>query len=307
MGKYFPELPPQAKCSRCRERARIGLPSHNARFCPDCYLHFFTTAVRRALKHMRIPRTEPLMIAISGGKDSLTVWDVLQDLGYHTRGLHINLGVGRFSEAAREAIQDFAQSRGLAWTEYDLKEEFGYYLPQVQKRFRSKVCSVCGRLKRQFLNRLAVREGYSSVVTGHNLDDEAGRLLGNLVGNRQHYVKKHSPYLPSPHPAIPAKIKPLYRVEIREILIYAELKDIRFAQEQCPYSKGATSHYFKEAMDLLEKRMPGTKRQFLFAYADARKGREQEAGREFGSCRYCGQPAYADICGVCSLGAQIAG
>jgi len=299
MGRTFTELPARSKCSRCRGRARIGLPSHNARFCPDCYLQFFANAVRRAMKRMRIPREEPLLVAVSGGKDSLTVWDVLNEMGYSTHGLHLNLGIEGFSEASREAVASFAASRGLSWAEYSLAEEFGYSLPQIHKQFRDKICSLCGRLKRQYLNRLAVREGCHSVVTGHNLDDEAGRLLGNLLGNRQEFVRKQSPYLPAPHPLIPAKLKPLYRLEISEIRIYCELRGIRPADADCPMSKGATSHAFKDALNLLEQRMPGTKRQFLFAHIRSHK--EQEEDRDFGNCRYCGHPAYEDICGVCSL------
>ncbi|MCF8031174.1 MAG: adenine nucleotide alpha hydrolase family protein [Desulfohalobiaceae bacterium] len=304
MGRTFTELPARSKCSRCRGRARIGLPSHNARFCPDCYLLFFSTAVQRALKRLSVPREEPLLVAVSGGKDSLTAWDILNELGYATHGLHINLGIGDFSEASRERVDAFARARGLSWSEYSLQREFGYSLPEINRRFQGKICSVCGRLKRQHLNRLAVRENYGNLVTGHNLDDEAGRLLGNLVGNRQEYVRKQSPYLPSPHPYIPAKLKPLYRLDISEIRIYCELRGIEPAEIKCPLSRGATSHYFKEALDMLEGRMPGTKRQFLFAYINTRQG---ETGQEadFGECCFCGHPAYADVCGVCSLKGQM--
>ena len=304
MAQTFTELPPKSKCSRCRGRARIGLPAHNARFCPDCYLQFFANAVRRGLKRMRIPREEPLLVAVSGGKDSLAVWDILSELGYATHGLHINLGIEGFSEASREAVASHARAGGLSWSEYSLEQEFGYSLPRINKRFRSKICSVCGRLKRQYLNRLAIRENCHSVVTGHNLDDEAGRLLGNLLGNRPEFVRKQSPYLPAPHPLIPAKLKPLYRLEISEIRIYCELRGINPAEANCPLSQGATSHTFKDALNMVEQRMPGTKRQFLFSHIRSRK-EEIEKGADFGECRYCGHPAYEDVCGVCSLWAQM--
>ncbi len=304
MGKYFKELPPQSKCTRCRERARIPLPSHNARFCPDCYQAFFQRAVTRALKRLRVPQEEPLLVAVSGGKDSLAVWDILHGLGYTTRGLHINLGIDDFSRASREAVERYADSKGLEWSEYAIKDVFGYSLPEVRRRFRGKICAVCGRLKRHFLNRLAVQENMQTVVTGHNLDDEAGRLLGNLIGNRQEHVLKQHPYLPSPHPLIPAKLKPLYRVEIKEILIYCELRGIEPADINCSFSKGATSHTFKQALDFLESEMPGTKRNFLFSYVEGKQPPAQPEN-DFGTCRECGHPAYADLCGVCSLRRQV--
>jgi uncharacterized protein (TIGR00269 family) len=292
------KLPRGAKCIRCREQAEIALPSHHAKFCPECFEHFFRTAVRRGLKRMPVSRDTPVMVAVSGGKDSLSVWDMLNELGFSTKGLYIDLGINEFSETSREAVRRFASERGLPWSCYRLQEEFGYAMPEVRRLLRGKVCSVCGRLKRQFLNRLTAREGYSVLATGHNLDDEAGRLLGNLIGNRTEYVRKQHPYLPSPHPRIPAKMKPLYRLEIKEILHYCRVKGIQPAEAQCPFSRGATSHAFKNALEYLEGEMPGMKRNFLFTYLDKQP---PEPGSDFGVCRDCGEPAYADRCGVCNL------
>jgi tRNA(Ile)-lysidine synthase TilS/MesJ len=304
-------LPRGAKCNRCRAQAEVHLPSHHANFCPDCFVHFVRTAVIRALKEVNF-QPRPLMVAVSGGKDSLAVWDLLHQLGYQTKGLHINLGISGFSEASSQAVDDFASSRGLEWSEYCLEDVFGYSIPEVHRLLRGKTCSLCGRLKRAFFNRLTVREGFNTLVTGHNLDDEAGRLLGNLVGKRLEHVYKQYPYLPSPHPLIPAKLKPLYRLEIKELLAYCRLKNITPVQKICSYSRGATSHTFKQALDFLEDSMPGTKRSFLFSYlrdsqlkdrlACEQDGEGQRDRKtEYGLCQECGCPAYAHRCGICSL------
>ncbi|MGM0423432.1 MAG: ATP-binding protein [Thermodesulfobacteriota bacterium] len=295
----LPQLPPQSKCTRCRSRALVSLPSHNARFCEPCFQHFFQNAVQKALKKYGPNQDTPILVAVSGGKDSLALWAVLQDLGLHTRGIHLDLGLGEFSLASSQAVQEFAEQRGLEYSHYSLLQEFGFSLPEIQALLPEKICSICGRLKRQLLNHLAAREGYSWLATGHNLDDEASRLLGNLLGDRQEFVRRQSPGLPSPHPRIPAKIKPLYRLEIKEILAFCELQGIKPAQAGCPMSKGATSHYFKEALDLLEDRMPGTKRGFLYSYL--RKPKELQMQEGFQECQNCGEPAYSQPCPVCSL------
>lgn len=304
-------LPRGAKCNRCRGQAEVHLPSHHANFCPDCFVHFVRTAVTRGLKEVKF-QPRPLMVAVSGGKDSLAVWDLLHQLGYQTKGLHINLGISGFSEASSQAVTEFASPRGLSWSEYPLQDVFGYTIAQVHRLLRGKTCSLCGRLKRAFFNRLTVREGFDTLVTGHNLDDEAGRLLGNLVGKRLEHVYKQYPYLPSPHPLIPAKLKPLYRLEIKELLAYCRLNNITPVQQTCSYSRGATSHTFQQVLDSLEDSMPGTKRSFLFSYlrdsqlkdrlACEQNGAEQ-GGQEadYGLCQECGYPAYANRCGICSL------
>jgi len=316
-----------AKCNRCRGQAEVHLPSHHANFCPDCFFHFVRTAVTRGLKEIKF-QARPVMVAVSGGKDSLAVWDLLHHLGYQTKGLHINLGISGFSDASSRAVAEFASPRGLEWSEYSLKEVFGYSIPEVHLLLRGKTCSLCGRLKRAFFNRLTVREGFDTLVTGHNLDDEAGRLLGNLVGKRLEHVYKQYPYLPSPHPRMPAKLKPLYRLEIKELLAYCRLCGITPVQETCSFSRGATSHNFKQALELLENSMPGTKRSFLFSYLRDNKlaarpetaeteqwvddksprtddsnfqAADTEPQADFGVCQECGEPTYGQRCGICNL------
>jgi uncharacterized protein (TIGR00269 family) len=304
MTDVAPPLPQGAKCTRCRDRATIRLPSHNAKLCPQCFSHYFLTGVRRAMKSFGLPGPLPLMVAVSGGKDSLAVWDTLHELGYTTKGLHVDLGIDGFSALSMEAVRRFAEQRGLPWVTYSLRDAFGYTIPEIQKRTRRKICSICGFLKRQLLNRLAVKEGFEAVVVGHNLDDEAGRLLGNMTRHRTQYFEKQYPFLPSTHPRLTAKLKPLYRLEAHEIRTYCKIKNIIPVEATCPLSRGATSHAFKEALDLLESRMPGTKRDFLFTYLDRREPPRDTS--PFETCSQCGEPSFGEICSVCRLKTQLA-
>lgn len=252
----------------------------------------------RAMKKFGISTQTPLMVAVSGGKDSLAIWDLLNELGYTTKGLHLSLGIERFSEASLQAIDQFARPRGLSWVHHSLEEGFGYSVPEIKKRSRRKICSLCGLLKRQMLNRFTIQEGFQLLVTGHNLDDEAGRLMGNILRHRTQYFAKQYPFLPSTHPRLPAKLKPLYRLESYEIRTYCEHRGIAPLTMKCPLSRGATSHAFKEALDFLENVMPGTKRDFLFTYVDRR---EPPTHDDFGTCARCGEPTYMDLCSVCNL------
>lgn len=297
------KLPRGAKCKRCRRQAEVPLPSHHANFCPSCFRLFCERAVLRAMKRFPLPGKTPLLVAVSGGKDSLALWALLHDLGYTTKGVHVDLGIADFSEPSAAAISRFATPRQLDWVKYSLKDIIGYTIPEIQKRTKRKICSVCGRLKRQLLNRLCVREGYTALVTGHNLDDEAGRLLGNIVRHRTEYLEKLYPYLPSSHPRFPAKLKPLYRLEAKELRFYCQLQQIEPVEGRCPLSRGATSHTFKEALDFLEKRMPGTKRDFLFCYLADKKAPVHDI--TLNTCQRCGEPSFGELCSVCHLLEQI--
>ncbi|MFZ2448003.1 MAG: ATP-binding protein [Syntrophobacteraceae bacterium] len=304
MDHTLPPLPENAKCRRCAGRGQIRLPSHNTIFCGECFMHFCRTAVSRAMEKFAITPETDILVAVSGGKDSLAVWDILNALGYRTRGLHVTLGIAGFSDASVEAVAEFATSRNLPWAQYSLKELFGWTVEEVRDRTRRNICSVCGTIKRQMLNRLTVREGYRAIVSGHNLDDEAGRLLGNILRNRTRYFEKQYPYLPSTHPRMPAKVKPLYRLESHELRAYCKFASIRPHSASCPLSRGATSHTVKEALDMLEAKMPGTKRDFLFSYLRNRKPPEFDTS-ELRLCEQCGEPAWLPLCSVCSLKAQL--
>jgi uncharacterized protein (TIGR00269 family) len=102
---------------------------------------------------------------------------------------------------------------------------------------------------------------------------------------------------------MPAKLKPLYRLDAHEILTYTSIKSITPLKMKCPLSRGATSHTIKEAMSFLESEMPGTKRDFLFTYVDSRE--PPSAQSAFGTCRQCGQPTYESLCSVCNLANQL--
>ena len=41
---------------------------------------------------------ERALVAVSGGKDSLAVWDILLELGYQADGLYLGLGIGDYSD-----------------------------------------------------------------------------------------------------------------------------------------------------------------------------------------------------------------
>lgn len=243
------------------------------------------------------------MVAVSGGKDSLAAWLVLNELGYETRGVHLDLGIPGFSEPSRDAVEKFSERFGLPLSIYTLKDEFGLTLPEIERRSRRIVCAVCGTVKRHLLGRIAIKEGFRHIATGHNLDDEAARLLGNIVRHRDQYIEKAYPYLPPIDDMIPGRIKPLFRVEAAEIRIYCTIRGINFFGGVCPFSRGATSHIFQQAMEFLEEKMPGTKRDFLLNYIKKRTFPQPEKPQF--RCEGCGYPSYRSLCSLCSLRKQL--
>ena len=102
------------KCRKCGETAVLELRRHNAAFCAPDFLEFFRNQVREAIrKHRMFTRDETVLVAVSGGKDSLALWDVLIDEGYQTTGLYLDLGIFEYSIESKAKCEKFAAARGV--------------------------------------------------------------------------------------------------------------------------------------------------------------------------------------------------
>ena len=85
-------------CTKCKTKAVIGLPRHNAAFCKGCFNGFVHDQVARAIKSEKMcGKEDRILVAVSGGKDSLALWDILLKLGYRADALYVNLGIGTYS------------------------------------------------------------------------------------------------------------------------------------------------------------------------------------------------------------------
>ena len=293
------------KCRVCRAPAVLDVRRHNAAFCREHFVKHCRDQVRRAIdEHDMIVPGERVLVAVSGGKDSLALWDLLVDLGYEADGLYLGLGIGGYSDASGHAARSFARERGLRLREVDLALEYGYDVPGAAAATHRSPCGACGLSKRHVFNSVAVEHGYDVVATGHNLDDEAAVLLGNVLRWETGYLGRQHPILPA-GPGFARKVKPLYRLGERETAAYCVLVGIDYQVEECPMAEGNRHLGYKEVLNALEDRSPGAKAAFLFGFVDRAHGRfADEAGAEredLHACVVCGSPTTTDVCAFCRL------
>ncbi len=289
-------------CKKCTQKAIIKLPRHNTAFCGACFDEYVLDQVRRAIKSERmITHEDRVAVAISGGKDSLALWDILLRLGYNCAGIHINLGIGEYSRLSQEKTEQFAHQRNVEFILHRLNETHGAGIPELAQETHRPACSACGVMKRYNFNRLAQEAGFTVLATGHNLDDEASRLLGNVLHWQQDYLDKQAPTLPSTHPKLLKKVKPLFRLAEREMAAYCVLKKIDYIVEECPMSKDAKQLVYKDMLNRLEETIPGTKQNFYFEFLKRQKPDILELDGRLKDCIRCGQPTTSDLCSYCKL------
>ena len=295
------------KCRKCGDSATIELRRHNAAFCVDDYLEFFRNQVREAIrKHRMFTRDERVLVAVSGGKDSLALWDVLLDDGYDTTGLYLDLGIFDYSVESKAKCEAFAARRGARLLVSRVADEVGGPVPVIKQVTRRPPCSGCGLSKRYLMNRVALDHGLPVVATGHNLDDEAATLFGSVMHWRTEALPRQSPALASTHPKLVRRVKPLYRLSERETAAYAFLRRIDYIVEECPFAAGATSIAHKEVLNRMEDASPGAKHNFLFGFLDkARAAFERLEDVTLLECVRCGQVTTSTVCAFCKLADQV--
>jgi uncharacterized protein (TIGR00269 family) len=298
------------RCRKCGQKAVINMPEHRLALCKEHYLEWLPIQVERWIKHygMFAPGAR-VLVAVSGGKDSLSLWDMLYRLGYHPDGLYIHLGIrgsAQYSEQSLKFATRFAKARGL-----NLK--VAKVIPSKEDELVRNImsglvdgrpCATCGITKRHIMNEAAVQGGYDAIATGHNLDDEAAVLFGNTLTWSTEQLARQAPVLPAAD-GFALKVKPLCRIAERETAAYALLSGIEYVYDECPFSEGNQMLYYKTVLDKIEADRPGTKLKYYLSYLQARDNgfftkQNDPMGLSLNHCPRCGQPTTSTgLCAYC--------
>ena len=119
-----------SKCRSCGEAAVIDLPRHNANFCAEHFQQLCRRQLSKAVSDFEMFTTDDrILVAVSGGKDSLALWDMLVDAGFQADGLYIGLGIGDYSTESAAITRRFAEERSLKLLEVDIRNEHGFDIP----------------------------------------------------------------------------------------------------------------------------------------------------------------------------------
>ena len=293
------------KCRVCRGPAVIDVRRQNANYCRDHFLRMCRDQVAKAIHDFDMLRPgERVLVAVSGGKDSLACWHMLRELGYDADGFVIGLGIGDYSDESTQFARAFAEERGWKLHETSLRGDYGFDVPTAAKATNRVPCSACGLSKRHLFDEAAREHGYDVVATGHNLDDEAAVLFGNVLRWQTDYLGRQLPVLPERN-GFPRKVKPLVRLGEREMAAYCVLTGIDYIVEECPMAAGNKHLGYKEALNAIEIQSPGSKHDFYFGFLKRASGRflpEAEAEQDdLTACVRCGAPTTGEVCAFCKL------
>ena len=301
------------RCRTCGTSAVINMREHKLSLCAEHFQTWFIKQSNRTIhKYGMFTKEDRVLVAVSGGKDSLVLWDVLLQDGYQADGLYIDLGIDGgfgYSNRSRERVEVFAAQHPEAQLSIvNIPELYGESIPQTAQRKRrsDRPCSICGLIKRHEMNRIAFEQEYDVLATGHNLDDEVAVLFGNVLHWKVGYLQRQSPILQADSVGLSRKVKPFCRFYERETAAYALIQDIDYIYDECPFSNGATSLRNKDILTQMEHNAPGTKMHFYTKFLQAKSDglfcENPVISDAMQACPHCGQlTSSKGLCSFCRL------
>ncbi len=256
---------------------------------------------------------EHIVVAVSGGKDSLSLLHFLINLSkkvptWKITALLIDEGIKGYREFTIKDFLSFVNEYKVNYRVISFKEEFGYTLDDMVKLGKEKglpylPCSYCGVMRRYLLNKYARMMGGTVLATAHNLDDVVQTFIMNIIRNSWDKILRLSPAtLGGQHPKFVRKVKPFFEVLEKETALYAILNGIypkHFVE--CPYAQTNIRWLIRKQLNQLEEKQPGIKYgllRSLLTVLDMLKHRGSHDVK-LRSCKICGEPTPHEVCRAC--------
>ena len=259
--------------------------------------------VKQTLLKIKLNKRDRILVALSGGKDSTTTACLLKKFGYNIEGIHINLGMGQYSERCLNAVRKLCDELGIKLHLYDIKKEMGasmcYIRTTIQEQKKGlKNCAICGVIKKWILNKRARELKADKIATGHNLDDEAQTFLINIFkGNPELSANAGVVSKNTNDKKLIPRLKPLFYIPENEIRKYAIKEKLPVVFEKCPCAIDSYRIQVRKFMnDLTDKQKENIIKNSEKILKNIRK-----KTYSMNYCECCGEPARNKICKKCEL------
>jgi uncharacterized protein (TIGR00269 family) len=296
------------ECSRCR-----GKPFYSRRYsgevlCQSCFKDSIVEKTRKTIfRYGMIRRGERVAVAVSGGKDSLSllmVMDILsKERNFDLIAVSVDEGVEGYRGEALAHSKSLSQELGVEHLVISYKELFGFSLDEAlswkDKRDVSS-CSLCGVFRRRAIDEAAMRAEVSVVATAHNLDDFVQTFVMNLLHGDVERLAWLDPSYAREEFRL-RRVKPFIRIYEEEIALFAYQSGIPFQSVSCPYMHEGLRSEVRDYLNELEARHPGMKNVIMGSALDVISRFSGASEKQCLLCTGCGKLSSSGLCCVCRV------
>ncbi len=294
------------KCSRCDRRAVYYQRHSNRHLCKRHFIEDFERRVKVAVRKFRmIEKNDKIAIALSGGKDSVTLTYVLNKLYGVRRDLEfvaitIDEGIEDYRPPTVEIARKISKQLGIEHIVVSFKDNFGMTLDEMVEIGEKKPCTYCGVFRKYLLNKTAREIGATKLATGHNLDDETQTILLNFLNAD---IERLARLIPQRvQEGLVMRIKPFREVYEKEVVVYGMLHNLPMSFDECPYSHFPVRAAVRDFLYDFENKYPGRKYSVLRSFEKLIPCLKQMYPQiELNRCEKCGEPTPRKVCQACKL------
>ncbi|MEM4481863.1 MAG: TIGR00269 family protein [Desulfurococcaceae archaeon] len=302
-----------AKCSSCNKPAIYINKVSGLAYCRQHFIEHFERKVRKAIrKYKMIGESEHIIVAVSGGKDSMALLHFFQKFKSKLPKLEITAvlvdeGIAGYREKTIPNLISYASRHGVRYIIASFKNYIGKTLDEIVKESFEKglpymPCSYCGVFRRHVLNAVAREVSATVIATAHNMDDVVQTYLMNLVNNSWERIIALTPVRCSNDELIVKRIKPFYELPEKETALYAILNNlVQLEFAQCPYVKYNMRFVIRRMINELEDKYPGSKHGLLKNLLElfTMQCWSKLPEKEYLKCTICGNPSSHAVCKAC--------
>jgi uncharacterized protein (TIGR00269 family) len=302
-------------CSACKtHEAFFYRPYSGETLCKKCFTQSIEAKVRTTItRYHMLSFDDHLAVAVSGGKDSLSLLHILAKLRRFRpkttlTAVTVDEGIKGYRDEALEITAANCEKLKIPNHMVSFKELYGFTLDEIILKARESgqteltACAYCGVLRRRAINIGARQVKADKIATAHTLDDEVQTVLMNIFHGDIARLAKEKPATSEVHPLLVRKIKPFCGIPEKESALYAYVKKIRFQDAPCPYASEALRNDLRGMLNRMEEKHAGTKFTVFRAIERLRPAIEETAKKEnFKTCVECGEPSALDLCKTCEM------
>ena len=295
-------------CSKCKKPAVTFIRYNGTHLCNDHFIEYFERRVKKDIKKQgRTEGKSKIAVAVSGGKDSTVALYVIHDIfskraNIDLFGITVDEGIRGYRDESIKFAAKNCKKLGIKHHIISFEDVIGKTMDEIASlKDELGECSYCGVFRRLCLNKKSKELGIDKLVTGHNLDDTAQSILMNFVNGDMQKLARLGPHK-KVQPGLVPRVLPLCTIPEKEVALYAIIKNIDFHDAECPYSTRALRGDFRDIIDNLEFKNPGTRHSILNSYGGIKDMLlEKYPPAELNKCLECGEPTAQELCKACLL------